>query len=78
MLIPYKFKSAGSALYSTDGTLEIIEHKKDSCSTQASKVNIGNGVLWICSARSHFKPVKVPLSSCTSGVNALRAHLETK
>ena len=74
-MIAYKFKGATSALYSTDGTWEIIEHENGGYSARASKVYIRNSILWDCSARSHFKPVKAPLFSCAMGILALGAHL---
>ena len=56
ILISHKFKGAASALYFTDGTREIIEHKNGGYGIRASKVKVGNGVLQACLAWSHFKP----------------------
>ena len=67
-MIPCKFKGATSALYSTDGTREIIEHENGGYSAWASKVNVRNGVLQAYSARSHFKPVKALLFLCAIGI----------
>ena len=67
-MIPYKFKDATSALYSADRTQGIVEHENGGYSTWVSKVDIGNSVLWACSARTHFKPVKALLFSCAMGI----------
>ena len=72
---PYKFKDAASALHSVDETWEKIDPKNGRYSTQESIVNVGNGVLWACSVRSHFRSVEAPLFSCTTGIIALRQHL---
>ena len=77
-MIPYKFKGSASMLYSADGTRKIIEHEIGGYSTLASKVNIGNGIFWACSARSHINPVKALLFLCAMGIIALGVHLETK
>lgn len=57
------------------GLGEIIEHKNGSYNVQKSKVNIGNGILQACPTRSHFKSVKAPLFSCTTGIIAFKVHL---
>ena len=45
VLIPYKFKGAASALYSSDGTWEITERDNGGYSVWASIVNIGTAYL---------------------------------
>ena len=50
-----------------DEAWEKIEHEIGGYSAWAFKVNFRNGVLPACSARSHFKPVKVPFFSCATG-----------
>ena len=73
---PYKFKDAASALHSVDETWEIhvIDPKNGRYSTLISIVNVWNGVLWACSARSHFKPIEAPFFSWATGIIALRPH----
>ena len=44
-MIPYKFKGAASALYSSDGTWEITERDNGGYSVWASIVNIGTAYL---------------------------------
>ena len=53
MMCTYEYST--SALYFADRTQEITEHANGSYSTWVSKVNVKNGVLQDCFARSHFK-----------------------
>ena len=53
--------SSRVAMYSAYGTQVIIEHENGGYNTRVSKIIIGNGVFWACSAWSYFKPVKALL-----------------